>query len=104
MDQLRVLAYLDLLNGISPAARIARARAEATRQPSGDDPPGQDPGGSGPGGGPGDGLSGGSGGPAHDGVLDAGAPVTATAPGTAARMTAGAGRPRPWRPWQPART
>jgi hypothetical protein len=29
MDQLRVLAFCDLLNGISAAARIARARAEA---------------------------------------------------------------------------
>src|SRR5215468_9400995 len=29
MDQLRVLAFLDLLNGVPAAARIARARAEA---------------------------------------------------------------------------
>jgi hypothetical protein len=38
MDQLRVLAYLDLLNGVSAAARIARARAAAADQ--GDNDPG----------------------------------------------------------------
>ena len=59
MDQLRVLAYLDLLNGISLAARIAQARAEATRQPAGDDPPGRDPGSGGPGGAPAGGQPGG---------------------------------------------
>ena len=59
MDQLRVLAYLDLLNGISLASRIAQARAEATRQPAGDDPPGRDPGSGGPGGAPAGGQPGG---------------------------------------------
>jgi hypothetical protein len=40
MDQLRVLAYLDLLNGVSAAARIARARAAAgAGAPQGDGEP-----------------------------------------------------------------
>jgi hypothetical protein len=75
MDQLRVLAYLDLLNDVSAAARIARARAEAAQpaggRPAGGDEPGRAPGGDGPSGNPGDsepgdpadGSSGGSGGP-----------------------------------------
>src|SRR5215467_7085717 len=74
MDQLRVLAYLDLLNDVSAAARIARAKAEAAQsageRPAGDEP-GRAPGGDGPSGNPGDsepgdpgdGSSGGSGGP-----------------------------------------
>ncbi len=46
MDQLRVLAFCDILNGISTEARIAQAHAEAQAQqaqpdgPSGDDDPG----------------------------------------------------------------
>jgi hypothetical protein len=81
MDQLRVLAYLDLLNGISLAARMAQAQAEATQQPAGGDPPGRDPGSDGPGGGPGDGLSGGRGGSAHDGVPDVDSPCDREGPG-----------------------
>jgi hypothetical protein len=42
MDQLRVLAYLDLLNGVGAAARIARAGAEAAQ---GGGEPGGGPGG-----------------------------------------------------------
>src|SRR5262249_42671712 len=75
MAQLRVLAYLDLLNDVSAAARIARAKAEAAQsaggRPAGGDEPGRAPGGDGPSGNPGDsepgdpgdGSSGGSGGP-----------------------------------------
>jgi uncharacterized protein DUF222 len=52
MDQLRVLAYLDLLNGISLAARIAQTQAgDASLAGSrpGDDEPDGEPGNSGPG-------------------------------------------------------
>src|SRR5215831_16559844 len=51
MDQLRVLAFLDILNGVSAAARIARARAAGAgaAQDDGDPetspPPGRDGGG-----------------------------------------------------------
>jgi len=41
MDQLRVLAFLDILNGVSPAARIARAQAEAAQHTAGQPSPGQ---------------------------------------------------------------
>src|SRR5215470_6458166 len=75
MDQLRVLAYLDLLNGVSAAARTARARAEAGAGGAQDDgepetsqPPGRAGGGEGagpsdsPGGGEGAGPGGSPGG------------------------------------------
>jgi len=62
MDQLRVLAFLDILNGVSAAARIARACAEAGAggaqgggEPENSQPPGRAAGGegAGPGGSPG---------------------------------------------------
>ncbi len=66
MDQLRVLAFLDILNGISAADRIARAQAEATDaqhettagggtapDTGGEPDDGGPEGGGGPGGGPG---------------------------------------------------
>jgi hypothetical protein len=58
MDQLRVLAYLDLLNGVSAAARIVRAQATAgtaqgEREPESSQPPGRAAGEKGPGGGEG---------------------------------------------------
>jgi len=62
MDQLRVLAYLDILNGVPAADRIARARADTQAQAgnrprAGDNAAGPD--GAGPGGGPADDASGG---------------------------------------------
>ena len=63
MDQLRVLAYLDLLNNVSAATRIARAAAGAAQgggDPETSRPPGRAGGeGAAPGGGP-DGAAGGS--------------------------------------------
>jgi len=63
MDQLRVMAYLDLLNGIAAADRIARAvaRAEADARSAGDEDadPGPDADGPGPGPGPGPDIGGG---------------------------------------------
>jgi hypothetical protein len=60
MDQFRVMAYLDLLNGVSADARMASARCEAGAPSGGQAPPeegfdepgpgGSGPGGSGPGG------------------------------------------------------
>src|SRR6516164_239582 len=81
MDQLRVLAYLDLLNGVSAAARIARAQPEAAQPGGYSGEPGRAPGGDGSGGGPGDsepggpgdGSSGGSGGPGDRGRPGGGA-------------------------------
>jgi hypothetical protein len=75
MDQLRVLACLDLLNGVAAQTRIARARAEAAHGDGepGSNPAGHDAGGegAGPGGSPGSsgGAAGGSpaGGPGGDG-------------------------------------
>ncbi len=42
MDQLRVLGFLDILNGIGAAARIAQAQAEAQAGQAGAPQPGQD--------------------------------------------------------------
>jgi len=86
MDQLRVLAFLDILNGTTASDRIAQAQAEAAQAGTGGDgAPGDGPGNDGPsGGGPG------NDGPGNDGPSGGGpdghpAPGPTAGPGLAAR-------------------
>jgi len=87
MDQLRVLAYLDILNGITAADRITQAQAQAAQ--AGDHDPGDGgPEEDGPGEGdePGDGPdNGGPSGPGGRGPDGRPAPGPAAGPGLAAR-------------------
>ncbi len=85
MDQLRALAYLDLLNGVTQADRIANAKAKAKASEPGDRPGGSS--GGGPGGAPGGRPGGGPGG-APDGRPGGGGPSSAPA-----KPAGGAGDP-----------